>query len=49
MDGDREIYLLTKDGVTQLTDNGWDDEFPKWSPDGKKIAYSANPKGNYDI
>lgn len=49
MDGDREIYLLTKDGVTKLTDNDWDDEFPKWSPDGKKIAYSANPKGNYDI
>jgi Tol biopolymer transport system component len=49
MEGDREIYLLTKDGVTKLTDNDWDDEFPKWSPDGEKIAYSANPKGNYDI
>jgi Tol biopolymer transport system component len=49
MDGDREIYLMTHDGVKQLTDNDWEDEFPKWSPDGKKIAYSANPKGNYDI
>jgi len=49
MDGDREIYVMTKDGVRQLTDNDWEDEFPKWSPDGKKIAYSANPKGNYDI
>ncbi|NOR13137.1 MAG: hypothetical protein GQ545_07780, partial [Candidatus Aminicenantes bacterium] len=49
MDGDREIYVMTKDGVKKLTDNDWDDEFPKWSPDGKKIAYSANPKGNYDI
>jgi Tol biopolymer transport system component len=49
MDGDREIYLLTKDGVKKLTDNEWEDEFPRWSPDGKKIAYSANPKGNYDI
>ena len=49
MDGDREIYLLTNDGVKKLTDNDWDDEFPRWSPDGKKIAYSANPRGNYDI
>jgi len=49
MDGDREIYLLTEKGLAKLTENGWDDEFPKWSPDGKKIAYSANPRGNYDI
>jgi Tol biopolymer transport system component len=49
MDGDREIYLLTSRGITQLTDNDWDDEYPKWSPDRKKIAYSANPRGNYDI
>jgi len=49
MDGDREIFLLTKSGVRRLTDNNWDDEYPKWSPDGTKIAFSANPNGNYDI
>lgn len=49
MDGDREIYLLTSQGVKQLTANDWDDEYPKWSPDRRKIAYSANPRGNYDI
>jgi Tol biopolymer transport system component len=49
MDGDREIYLLTSTGIKQLTNNDWDDEYPKWSPDRKKIAYSANPRGNYDI
>ncbi|MEA3420100.1 MAG: DPP IV N-terminal domain-containing protein, partial [Acidobacteriota bacterium] len=49
MDGDREIYLLTAGGIKKLTNNSWDDEYPKWSPDGGKIAYSANPTGNYDI
>jgi len=49
MDGDREIYLLTAGGIKNLTNNSWDDEYPKWSPDGGKISYSANPTGNYDI
>ncbi len=48
-DGDNEIYLMTKEGIKQLTDNNWSDEYPRWSPDGDKIAYSANPRGNYDI
>lgn len=49
MDGDNEIYLLTGEGLSQLTDNDWQDEYPVWSPDGKRIAYTANPRGNYDI
>lgn len=49
MDGDNEIYLLTKNGITQLTDNTWNDEYPVWSPDGTRIAFSANKEGNYDI
>ncbi|MFQ6037008.1 MAG: TolB family protein [Candidatus Aminicenantales bacterium] len=49
MDGDNEIYMLTKDGLTKLTDNTWNDEYPVWSPDGKNIAFTSDREGNYDI
>ncbi len=49
MDGDAEIYLLTNRGVARLTDNDWSDEYPRWSPDGRRIAFAANPGGAYDI
>jgi Tol biopolymer transport system component len=49
MDGDYEIYLLTKSGLRKLTDNNWNDENPKWSPDGTKIGFTANPEGKYEM
>jgi Tol biopolymer transport system component len=49
LDGDHEIYLLTKKGLEKLTDNEWNDENPKWSPDGKKIGFTADPGGKYEI
>ncbi|MGD8537083.1 MAG: DPP IV N-terminal domain-containing protein [Candidatus Aminicenantes bacterium] len=49
MDGDYEIYLLTKNGLAKLTDNDWNDENPKWSPDGTKIGFTANPDGKYEM
>ena len=49
MDGDNEIYLMTNNSITQLTDNTWDDEYPAWSPDGTQIAFTANREGHYDI
>ena len=49
MDGDEEIFLLTPAGLKKLTDNGWNDEFPKWSPDGTRIAFMANPNGSYEL
>ena len=48
-DGDNEIYCLSQSGLKKLTDNTWEDEYPVWSPDGQRIAFTANPKGNYDI
>jgi Tol biopolymer transport system component len=48
-DGDNEIYLISETKIQKLTNNSWDDEYPMWSPDGNKIAFMANPKGNYDI
>jgi Tol biopolymer transport system component len=49
LDGDNEIYVLTAEGLTKLTDNAWDDRYPRWSPDGKRIAFSANPRGSFDL
>ncbi len=49
MDGDSEIYVLTAAGVTKLTDNDWQDEYPRCSPDGRRIAFSANPAGRFQI
>lgn len=49
MDGDNEIYQMTKNSILQLTDNSWNDEYPVWSPDGTRIAFTSNKEGNYDI
>ena len=49
LDGDNEIYVLTAGGLTKLTDNAWDDRYPRWSPEGKRIAFSTNPRGNFDL
>ena len=48
-DGDNEIYKLSKKGIEKLTDNTWDDEYPVWAPDTSKIAFTANPDGNFNI
>lgn len=49
MDGDNEIYLLTSQELKKLTDNSWQDSYPRWSPDGQRIALTADRDGNYDI
>ncbi len=54
--GPGSIYLLDFDPiagrpgkVVRLTDGGGDDNWPTWSPDGKKIAFMSDRSGNWDI
>jgi Tol biopolymer transport system component len=49
--GDFEIFIMNSDGsdVTQLTSNGADDSWPRWSPNGRWIAFHSNVDGNYEI
>ena len=49
-----EIYVMDADGGNQqrLTENRQNDWHPSWSPDGERIAFAADRKGddaNYEI
>ena len=49
--GDFEIFVMNSDGteVRQLTFNGAEDSWPRWSPNGKWIAFHSNVTGNFEI
>lgn len=52
-EGDLEIFVMDADGgnVRQLTFNGAGigDFWPRWSPNGKQIAFHSNVNGNFEI
>jgi Tol biopolymer transport system component/(2Fe-2S) ferredoxin len=51
-DGNREIYVMNNDGTNQvrLTNNPGVDDYPAWSPDGRKLAFlSQNASGTFSI
>jgi tricorn protease len=46
-----DIWIAGEDGanVVRVTDNTGRDVYPRFSPDGKWIAFSSNRYGNYDV
>ena len=45
-----EIYVMDADGKNQqrLTENRQNDLLPSWSPDGERIAFASDEKGNFE-
>lgn len=50
-DGRFRIWVADPDGgeQTMVTDGGFDDREPRWSPDGEHIAFASDREGSYDI
>jgi len=46
-----DVWIANEDGsaVQRLTDHKARDIYPRFSPDGKWIAFSSNRAGNYDV
>jgi serine/threonine protein kinase/Tol biopolymer transport system component/Tfp pilus assembly protein PilF len=51
MGNQRHIFIMRTDGseVRDLTEDTFSHFWPRWSPDGKRIAFSSRRSGNYEI
>jgi serine/threonine protein kinase/Tol biopolymer transport system component len=47
--GNTDVWLLDAARTTRLTFDANVDRFPIWSPDGSRIVFSANRKGQFDL
>ena len=46
-----DVWLVSKEGGTalQLTDSPGEESYPRFSPDGSEIAFTASYNGNEDV
>ncbi|MEK6279919.1 MAG: protein kinase [Acidobacteriota bacterium] len=51
MGNQRHIFIMRTDGseLRDLTDDSFSHFWPRWSPDGRRIAFSSRRSGNYEI